>query len=365
VGTPANHPDAVAVAAVDYNLNRAPYSNRGSALSVSAPGGDLTRDANHDGYADGVLQQTFDNGNWGYYFFEGTSMASPHVAGAAALLRALFPQASRQQIQAALETTALDRGAPGFDTDYGYGVIQIADAINALGQQFPTPTPSSTPIPPRPEVWLPLLWRTYQRPTPTPTPTATPIPVTCTEQLRNGGFEENSAWVFPVTSNQARYAWGTVHSGQRSVELGMQPGAANLVERTTNGGMFDPASEWAPVTDGVYSIAYQSLTIPDGIASATLTFWHWLGTEDNDGDWQRLTLISPSDYNVIVEPMNVLEHNSGWQRFQYDLTSHQGTDALLYLEVFNDRDDAVTWMYIDDISLETCRPSRQHQEGHK
>ena len=289
VGAPANHPDAVAVAAVDYSLNRATYSNRGSALSVSAPGGDLYKDENNDGYGDGVLQQANFDGLWGYYYVDGTSMASPHVAGAAAMLRALFPQASRHQIQSALETTALDRGAPGFDSYFGYGVIQIADAIDALGQQFPTPTstmtatltPTSTPTPTisptptatperLPEVWLPLLWRSYRPPTPTPTrtptstptptitPSATPVPTTCAELVSNGGFEENSAWIFPVTPNRARYTWKTVHSGQRSVELGMQPEAARLAGRATDGGIIGQANEWNPATDDIYAIAYQS-----------------------------------------------------------------------------------------------------------
>ena len=353
VGTPANHPDAVAVAAVDYNLERAPYSNRGAALSVSAPGGDLDQDANNDGNGDGVLQQTHHQSVWGYWYIDGTSMASPHVAGAAAMLRALYPQATRQQLQSALETTALDRGAPGFDTNYGYGVIQIADAISALGQQFPTPTLTPTRTPTSTMVWLPVLWRSYLP------PTATPTPKTCVEQVRNGGFEENSAWVFPYTPNQARYTRSIVHTGQRSVGLGMQPGATNQVGRTTRGGAINTASKWKSTVGGVHSIAYQSLTIPADIETATLTFWHWLGTEDNDGDWQRVTLISPTNYSIIVEPMNGLEHNGDWQRFEYDLTPHQGLDMLLYVEVFNDKDDDETWMYVDDISLETCRVIRK------
>ncbi len=142
VGTPANHPDAVAVAAVLTNLERASYSNQGTALSVSAPGGDLNQDQDNDGNGDGVLQQSRYNGVWGYWYSDGTSMAAPHVAGAAAMLRALFPHATRQEIQSVLESTALDKGDPGFDMQYGYGVIQVADAITALGQLYPTPTPT-------------------------------------------------------------------------------------------------------------------------------------------------------------------------------------------------------------------------------
>ena len=139
VGFPANHPDVMAVSAVEYNLNRAPYSSYGSALSVAAPGGNTHIDRNNDGYVDGVLQQTFGGQGWGYYFFEGTSMATPHVTGAVAMLRSARPDATRQQIRQALQATALDRGPAGFDNEYGYGVIQIDAALSYLLGNTVTP----------------------------------------------------------------------------------------------------------------------------------------------------------------------------------------------------------------------------------
>lgn len=372
VGMPANHPDVVAVAAVDYTLKRAPYSNRGVALSVSAPGGDMDNDDNDDGYSDGVLQQTFDDdGEWGYWFIDGTSMASPHVAGAAAMLRALYPLATRHEIQSALESTAFDLGNPGFDTDYGYGLIQIADAIDALAQHYPTPTitptltPTPTPTPtatstpsPTPTLyptsWLPLLWKSYLPPTPTPTATPTSAPPTCIEQVRNGGFEENDAWIFPSTPIKAHYAWDIVHSGKKSVELGPQRGTDHQAEQPVKGGENDAQEAQSPGDSGIHTIAYQSLTIPADVDSATLTFWHWLGTEDSDGDWQRLALISSRNYHVIAEPMRELANNGYWRQNIFDVTPYRGQEMLLYLHVYNDADGLNTRMFIDDISLETC-----------
>jgi serine protease len=129
VDYPAAYSDAVAVGATRYGNTLASYSNRGSAVDLVAPGGDTSRDDNGDGYADGVLQETFSGSTWSYYFFQGTSMATPHVAAAAAMLMA--EGATNADAEAALTATATDLGSSGWDSSYGYGLIQ-PDAALAL-----------------------------------------------------------------------------------------------------------------------------------------------------------------------------------------------------------------------------------------
>ena len=136
VGQPGNHPEALAVAATDYARNRAPYSNRGVALSLAAPGGNSAADLNDDTFPDGVLQETRQGGVWGYYYKSGTSMAAPHVAGAAALLRACVPEADRAAVRDMLEGYALDLGAAGKDTTYGYGFLQVDAALAGLAYAY-------------------------------------------------------------------------------------------------------------------------------------------------------------------------------------------------------------------------------------
>ena len=129
---PANHPDVMAVSAVGPQRELAWYSNYGDGILLTAPGGTDRKDANQDGYPDGVLQQTFSKKGWGYYFMQGTSMAAPHVTGAIALLKASAPHATPELLWQALTQTAQDLGDRGRDARYGYGLIQTGDALSFL-----------------------------------------------------------------------------------------------------------------------------------------------------------------------------------------------------------------------------------------
>lgn len=128
VSYPAIYPTTIGVGATDYSNRVTRYSNRGDGLDLVAPGGDTFKDQNGDGYLDGILQETYING-WNYYFFQGTSMAAPHVAAASALLLAYDPALSPLDIFNALTATALNLYEAGYDTTSGYGLIQIYNAL--------------------------------------------------------------------------------------------------------------------------------------------------------------------------------------------------------------------------------------------
>ncbi len=201
LGCPACYPGVIAVGGTDYSMNRAWYSSYGTGrgghtLDVTAPGGDVWVDLSGDGYVDGVLQQTFDFACGGgtpdysafvYCFFEGTSMASPHVAAAAALVLDVNPSLTVQEVGDCLRNTALDRGAPGYDLEYGYGLIQVDDALTLCAASAVTPTatatttytpsPTSTPTATPTATWTPTPTPTQTAtPTDTPTPTSTATP---------------------------------------------------------------------------------------------------------------------------------------------------------------------------------------------
>jgi len=132
---PAAYNDyVIAVGATRYNETKAPYSSYGSSLDLVAPGGDTSVDQNGDGYGDGVLQQTFASSrqvcSFAYYFFQGTSMATPHVSGIAALLLAKGNATNSDQIRTALQETADDLGPFGWDNTYGWGLVNAYAVLN-------------------------------------------------------------------------------------------------------------------------------------------------------------------------------------------------------------------------------------------
>jgi serine protease len=147
---PAAYTQCISVSAVRYNKTYTSYTSYGSTIDICAPGGDVTVDQNGDGYVDGVLQQTHNGTNYtsfSYYFYEGTSMACPHVAGVAALVIAKAGGSmSPSDVRAVLQNTAQDLGATGWDQYYGYGLVDANAALNAVsGNNPPVAAFSGTP----------------------------------------------------------------------------------------------------------------------------------------------------------------------------------------------------------------------------
>lgn len=132
---PASYSGVISVSAVDSAGNVTGYSNFGSLIDVAAPGGDISADRNGDGVGDGVLSTGASDRTGtiqlGFPNFQGTSMASPHVAGVMALMRSIFPAITPAQIDTLLTSGKLtdDRGVAGRDDKFGNGLINALKAV--------------------------------------------------------------------------------------------------------------------------------------------------------------------------------------------------------------------------------------------
>ena len=155
VNYPAAYPEVIAVGAVGYDGVITGYSSRGAEQELTAPGGDNNVDRNGDGWPDGVLQETcpfaadFSSWPWTFrylcedWFFQGTSMASLHVAGVAALVIGADPTLNPAGVRAILQNSARDRGTPNRDSTYGYGIVDAGAAVAAASVALPDGTPNS------------------------------------------------------------------------------------------------------------------------------------------------------------------------------------------------------------------------------
>ncbi len=113
---PASLPNVVAVGAIDPTGTLASFSNTGTGLSLTAPG---------------VQIYTLNGGNLPPHQLDGTSLATPFVSGVAALILSVDPSLTNQQLWYILNETAMPKGG-GYNTQYGWGVVNAWNAINGL-----------------------------------------------------------------------------------------------------------------------------------------------------------------------------------------------------------------------------------------
>ncbi len=151
VSSPASHSSTLAVGSFNADRLRTSFSNYGDALDVLASGGD-----SEGGWASMEITEVV----WSTWVLSvadaetsfgvpgdhtlsgqiGTSMACPHAAGLAALLKALVPDASPDSIYKIMRYTAQDVGTPGWDMETGYGIIDFGAAcasVSGISEKTP------------------------------------------------------------------------------------------------------------------------------------------------------------------------------------------------------------------------------------
>ncbi len=176
---PAKFPNVIAVAATNSDNNtRACFSSVGADVEIAAPGGIIVESAATGSRIWGIWS-AFKGSNTALASMIGTSMATPHVAGLAAVMLGCGMSITNDDVAFLLASTAKDLDSPlvagvldGRDTWFGYGLIQAASAASAAGCQASapataTPANTSTSTPTRTN-------------TPTATQTNTPLPPTAT-----------------------------------------------------------------------------------------------------------------------------------------------------------------------------------------
>ncbi len=123
ISWPASLASVNAVGALNSSGNRASFSQYGNGLFISAPGAAiLTTDRTGSaGYSSGD-----------YTTIDGTSFASPYAAGVAALILSVDPTLTVEDVEDIMAQTAVDKGTPGYNTDFGWGFVNAGAAVEVV-----------------------------------------------------------------------------------------------------------------------------------------------------------------------------------------------------------------------------------------
>lgn len=290
---PANCSNVVVVAASNPSGGPSFYTNYGSAIDVTAPGGD-TR------YAGQGVLSTINTGSTtpsseGYAFYQGTSMATPHVAGMVALMKSKSPSLTPAQVESALKNGTRSMPA-GCSIGCGTGLVDATKIMTALGGSTPDPEPDPQPEPGE-------------------------------NLLKNSGFEDGSTnW----TANRA----DTFETGSAA--------------RTGNG--LAGLNGWG--SSNTYTLD-QKVTIPSSATSAQLKFYLRVLTNETTSSYayDKLTVQVLDGYGTYsVGSWSNLDAGSSYNERSINLNNFRGKTVTLRFKGVEDSAKATVFR-IDDASV--------------
>ncbi|HLN65043.1 MAG TPA: S8 family serine peptidase, partial [Symbiobacteriaceae bacterium] len=401
VASPGNYPESIGVGATDSNDMVAGFSSRGPSPygetkpEISAPGAGIRSAVPGGGY----------QGGW-----SGTSMATPHVAGVAALLLQANASLTPDDIEQIMTATATPRTDSQYTTvpnnGYGYGIVNAFDAVSSVltgrgtiagrvvtsGDDLEPAVITHTPvtfgyagfdIPVQAQVSdnvsvteVSLLARMEGD------PYYTVIPMTRTAGDFKSGTYAASIPGYLVQVPSAQYYIRAVDYGNSpattpvttvSVSRGLEPGYATDMETEpagwTHGGTNDPW-QWGTPTSGpggahsgtkLYATnlsgnyangtnAYLATPPIDlsGTSQAALQFWQWHDFENNY-DYGDVWVVDMANNQTRL--LHQTGSSGGWTKRTVDLTPWAGQTVLVLFNMTSDGSSVKAGWYLDDLSL--------------
>ncbi|MFQ5921473.1 MAG: S8 family serine peptidase [Anaerolineales bacterium] len=397
VGSPSDYAESFASGATDSSDVIASFSSRGPSS--------LTTETKPDVSAPGVsVRSSWNNGS--YNTISGTSMASPHTAGCAALIREADLSLDITQIEDLLTSTSLDLGSAGPDTTYGYGRIDCYAAVSAIGvgptptftptddgptatftptsvtptftptSATPTwtptpvlPTDTSTPVTPTwtPSPVLPTDTPTPIPPTDTPTPvvptdTPTPVPPTATHTPGPGliwfdDFEIDRGWTRnPNGSDTATTGLWQRGDPESTSYLGSMMQQGNTVSGTNDlvtGALAGSSVGFNDIDNGVTSIRSPAIRLPTNV-ELQLSFYYYLAHLGNatPDDFLRVSVVGPNGNTVGFEELGSADVDTAeWVQFTTSLNSLSGQVVYLLIEAADASNPSLVEAAIDDVVI--------------
>ncbi len=308
---PASCANVITVAASNRDGNRASYSNFGTVVEIAAPGG-----SGGTGSANAVLS-TLNSGattpvaaNAFYQFYNGTSMAAPHVAGIASLVLSVNPSLTPAQVLSTLQgtVTPFPGGSTCTTTTCGSGIVNAAGAVN-LAAALPSLSKRA---------FLPLAVRN----------SVTGCSGTGAGVVGNPGFESGrTAWTESSTNSNVLILQSfaptsvTPHAGSWAVWLGGSVNETSSIE--------------------------QSVTV--GCTDYYLYFWNWIASSDFQGFDVGTVRVN----GTIVSTVDTYSgaNTNGWAKRVIDLNAYRGQTVTLRIQHVTDSSINTNW-FIDDVGFQ-------------
>jgi thermitase len=299
---PAAYDHVMGVAATAPDDTVTAYSQYGAHCDIAAPGGEMT----YLGDPGGILSTmptyaAYLNTHYGYAqeydFLQGTSQATPYVAGLAALVWAVHPDWAPNVVEAVIESTAVDLGPQGWDADYGHGRIDAANAVALILL---------------PSAFVPLVSRG-----------AGTIPQ---PEIPNGDFESGSA------------AWSQYSSGGYPLIL-----STGSLPHPPHGGSW---AAWLGGAPDELSYLQQQLTVPGSYPF--LAYWHWIESDDLCGyDFARVRI-----NGAVVQSYDLCGATStgGWVQHTVNLGAYSNQSVTIRIEAETDY-SLNSNLLIDDVTF--------------
>lgn len=299
--SPANCNNVITVASNNRQGNRAWYSNYGTTVEITAPGGDTSILAN------GVLS-TLDSGattpanDNSYAYFQGTSMAAPHVAGVVSLLIGQNPTLTPAEVAFHLQLTArpFPDGSSCNASSCGAGIVDAFSALNTDPPDFQN------------RIYLPLVLNTAS---------------SQTSSLLNPGFESGqTGW-----TEFSTHGWDII---TEDFPTGLTP----------HGGSW---AAWLGGDIDETSYVQQQVMVPSG--TPYLAYWHWINSEDACGNDFGGVLVNGSV--VDAYDLCTATNTGGWVKHTVNLGAYAGQTVTLQLRVETD-ESLNSNLFIDDVSFQ-------------
>jgi serine protease len=319
--TPANCNGVITVGATNRSGVRAWYSNYGSVVDVSAPGGQTSPTASNGVLSTlnaGTTTPAADN----YVFYQGTSMAAPHVAGVVSLMVGLNPSLTSSQVETVLKNTAKPFG-PGHTctgvTSCGAGIVNAHAALQAL-----TLTKRN---------FLPRVGRSGSA--------GGGNWVTITQESFEGATFPPPGW---ATTNSSGFAWGrrnclSFHGSFAAWAVGGGTAGAALA---CNSNYPHNISVW--LTYGPFDLS--------NATAAQLSFRYYLNSESGYDFLFWGSSINNSNYNG----QQISGNSGGWINVTFDLSSRLGQSQVWIGFLFSS-DYSITFPYgalVDNVLVRKC-----------